>query len=249
MANPIKLTVVDLSHYDAVTSFAQAKAAGLVGVIYKCTEGTSYVDPTYNKLRQMAYDAGLKWGAYHFGHSGQVAAQADWFIKNATLKAQDLFALDYEKSDTVMSAGDAKQWLTQTESKLNRQNHGLIYGSDLIKETISSDPDGFWAAHRLWLAQYSSTPTIPKVWKNYWLWQYSGDGQGPTPHGIAGIQGQRLDCNTYDGTADQLAAEWASGSAVAPPAPIPPAPSPAPSELVVTITAPPGVTVKVIQNE
>lgn len=242
-ANPIKLTVVDLSHYDEVTSFAQAKAAGLVGVIYKCTEGTSYVDPTYNKVRQMAYDANLLWGAYHFGHSSDIVAQAEWFLLNAKLKEADLFALDYEKSGTAMSALEAKQWLQQTEIKLSRENHGVIYGGDLIKETIKVDPDGFWAAHRLWLAQYTTAPTVPKVWKAYWLWQYSGDGQGPAPHGIAGIQGQQLDCNTYDGTADQLAAEWASGTK----APIPP-PSPAPSELVVTITAPPGVTVKVIQE-
>jgi hypothetical protein len=45
--------------------------------------------------------------------------------------------------------------------------------------------------------------------------------------------------NSYDGTTDRLAAEWATGSA-----------QPAPSDVVVdiVITAPPGVTVNVTKT-
>lgn len=62
-----------------------------------------------------------------------------------------------------------------------------------------------------------------------------------------------IDCNSYPGTPEQLAAEWASGTAAPPSPPLPPSPPslPPPSDLIVTITisTPPGVTVKVNQAE
>ena len=38
--------VIDLSHHNTVTSFQDAKAAGILGVIHKATEGTIFVDAT-----------------------------------------------------------------------------------------------------------------------------------------------------------------------------------------------------------
>jgi len=58
--------VVDLSHHNDVTDFSKVKAAGIVGVIHKSTEGTGFADKMYAVRRGHAIDAGLLWGAYHF---------------------------------------------------------------------------------------------------------------------------------------------------------------------------------------
>ena len=39
--------VVDLSHHNETVDFAKMKAAGIVGVIHKATQGLTYVDETY----------------------------------------------------------------------------------------------------------------------------------------------------------------------------------------------------------
>jgi hypothetical protein len=84
---------------------------------------------------------------------------------------------------------------------------------------------------------------VQASWQSFWLWQYTGDGSGPAPHAIDGCQ-KNIDISSYQGDPDQLAAEWASGKV----APVPPPPL---SDLIVTITiqAPPGVQVNVVQNQ
>jgi HPt (histidine-containing phosphotransfer) domain-containing protein len=45
-----------------------------------------------------------------------------------------------------------------------------------------------------------------------WLWQFTGDGQGHEPHKIAGAAGAAgfVDLNRYEGTIEQLTADWVS---------------------------------------
>lgn len=62
----MNLTVVDLSHWNTVTSFAEMKAGGIIGVIHKATEDTGYLDNTYHDREAEARAAGLGWAAYHF---------------------------------------------------------------------------------------------------------------------------------------------------------------------------------------
>ena len=39
--------VIDLSHFNHNPDFKLAKADGILGVIHKATQGTSFLDPTY----------------------------------------------------------------------------------------------------------------------------------------------------------------------------------------------------------
>jgi GH25 family lysozyme M1 (1,4-beta-N-acetylmuramidase) len=54
--------VVDLSHWDEVDSFDDAKVDGVVGIIHKATESNNYFDPTYNQRKKDALAAGLALG-------------------------------------------------------------------------------------------------------------------------------------------------------------------------------------------
>ena len=93
--NPL---VVDISHGDGVRSFANAKGAGLVGVIHKATTGATGRDDAYRGRRQIATGANLLWGAYHWGTNADVHAQVENVLSWAEPDSNTLVALDYEST-------------------------------------------------------------------------------------------------------------------------------------------------------
>jgi GH25 family lysozyme M1 (1,4-beta-N-acetylmuramidase) len=212
MQTTIDFRVVDLFHEDTVTSFTDAAAAGIWGIIHKATTGATGTDPAYQSRRQPALDAGLLWGAYHFGTNADVTQQVDNFLNWATPDAQTLVALDFEPySGDQMTLDQARQFLTLLGQQLGRLP--VLYSGSLIKQDLGTTVDSFFGSHRLWLADYSSMPTLQASWSQYWLWQYTDSTTGLTPNSVDGIPGDAngdLDCNSYDGTQAQLAAEWAS---------------------------------------
>jgi lysozyme len=242
MSHPINDMVVDLSHYDSASDYGAVKKAGIYGCIYKATQGTSYTDPTYVSQQHAAKAAGLCWGAYHFADSSSVNKQIDNFMRFASPDPDEVFCLDWEDNGgNTMSLSDVKTWIKEVENQLNREGQCVLYSGNTAKEALGDSVDTFLGARRLWLCQYSTTPSWQKSWKTFWLWQFTDGQSGPSPHSISGIG--NCDISSYDGTSDRLIAEWATGSAQ--PAPTPPAPDV--QEVTVLVAAPPGVTVKVRQ--
>lgn len=207
--------VADLSHWDIVHDLSLSKNAGLWGIINKSTQGTDYVDPSYKINRQKAADAGLLYGAYHFGTGVNPADQADWFLSHTEADDKTLVALDFEKNPkgNSMSVAQVIVFLHKIEENLGRK--AVLYSGNFIKEQINELNAGdkaYLNSHRLWLAQYGSRFVLPSGWDKYWIWQFTGDGGGPLPHNVPGItvNGAGIDLNVYDGTQDQLTQEWAS---------------------------------------
>jgi lysozyme len=235
--------VVDLSHWDPADDYEAVKAEGIVGVIYKATEGQSYTDPTYVAQQQAAKACGLRWGSYHFADASSVRGQIDNYLRFASPDPDELFCLDWEDNPTgngMMPLGDVKTWITEVERSLGREGQCVLYSGNTAKEQLGSSVDEFLGSRRLWHAQYGSTPSWQKSWDHYWIWQFTDGEYGPSPHAIDGVG--PCDVNSYDlGPAAQLIAEWATGSADRPPKP-----GPAPDQPVVNvlINAPPGVVVK-----
>ena len=191
---------VDLSHHDPASDYGKVKSAGIVGVIYKATEGTNSTDDTYVAQQHAAKAAGLKWGAYHFGHPGNIQGQIDNFMRFASPDPDELFCLDWEAaSNGTMSAAEAQQWIEGVERALGRPGECVIYSGNAAKEKISGK-NAFFGARRLWLAQYSTTPHVQESWTTFWLWQYTDGTSGPTPHTVPGVQASGVDMNTYHGT-------------------------------------------------
>jgi GH25 family lysozyme M1 (1,4-beta-N-acetylmuramidase) len=203
----IKAMVVDLFHGDAVHDFAAARQWGIRGIIHKASEGHDYVDPAYARRRPDAAAAGLLWGAYHFMRPGDPVAQADHFMDTAEPDPQTLMAVDHE--DPGVPLADVIRFMTTVEARIGRQ--AVLYSGFLIKEQIAKAlPPGagaYLASRRFWLAQYSAKPTWT-LWQAPWLWQFTGDGNGPKPHSVPGLQ-NNLDINSFAGTAEDLAAQWA----------------------------------------
>jgi GH25 family lysozyme M1 (1,4-beta-N-acetylmuramidase) len=199
--------VVDIYHGDEVISFKPAKDKGIHGIIHKASEGATIRDHSYDARRQMAKDAGMLWGAYHFLRPGDMQAQVSHFIASAHPDGSTLLALDHE--DPKVSLIAAIRFLELIEKQMGRK--AVLYSGFLIKDQLGSRYDPYLAKHRLWLSHYNTHPSWPSTWDVPWLWQYTGDGVGPNPHNVPGIKGGKgIDMNSYAGTAEQLAAEWAS---------------------------------------
>jgi len=238
----IKPMVVDLSHWDPAYDYEAVKLDGIVGVIYKATEGQSYTDDTYVGQQQAAKAAGLKWGSYHFADGSDVVGQIDNYLRFACPDPDELFCLDWEDNPSgngKMSVSQVKDWVNAVERALNREGQCVIYGGNTTKEMIDGD-DPWFGERRLWLCQYGTTPTWQQSWDNYWLWQYTDGVYGPDPHAVAGIG--PCDVNHYDHSAEQLIAEWATGMAER--RPLRPDTNPVVNIIVV---APPSTTIKVRQ--
>lgn len=208
--------IVDTSRYEEIEpdGFKKAKEAGLWGMITKSTEGTTYRDKTFPDYIKQSRDAGLLVGAYHFAEGHNPIEEANFFLEAVNPPKDMLMALDYENYKSQMTPEGMFKFLKRIEEKLGRK--AVIYSGNLLKETItdlSAEQQAYVCAHKLWLAHYSSTPTVPKGFKSAWLHQYSGDGVGPEPHWIPGIKApgnKGLDLNAYAGTFEQLKKEWAA---------------------------------------
>lgn len=209
--------VVDTSHYNAIgpaaglvnnaEGFRIAERAGLWGVINKASQSTTYVDPTYAQRRQAAKDAGLLYGAYHFMVPGNVAAQADYFLRATKPDDKTLLALDWEHFRGVApSAAEAHEFMAIVAQKVGRKP--IVYSGNTAKEALGSRVDAFFGGHRLWIAQYSSRPVCQRSWRTSWLWQYSDGTVGPSPHRMPGIYlGRNNACDMNDYVLDDAIAD------------------------------------------
>lgn len=219
----MRTDVIDISHWQKGTiNWGQLKASGVLGVINKATEGTGNVDNSYAGRRGPATSAGLLWGAYHFFHAGNVEAQVQHFLKHAKPDSQTLLCCDHEAK---ASLSELKEFL-QRVFELTGQ-HPVIYSGHVLKEQLKA-VDPFISSHRLWLAQYGPTPSFPKGFNKYWLWQHTDKGQpsGFTPP-------QNIDCNQAWDRAE-LIATWAGGEPLA----VPNQPEPKPSPVVINSPQP-----------
>jgi uncharacterized protein (TIGR02594 family) len=216
MAETINRKVLDISHHNDVTSWSEVRNAGIVGIIHKATEGTDFTDSTYRERKDQAIAAGLKWGAYHFAHSGDVAGQVSHFLSVTGIDDQMLYALDWEDppNGATMTLSEAREFCRQVELRTGRKC--AIYSGNVAKEKLGHDEDSFFGAHRLWLAQYSTEPSVQASWETYWLWQYSDGSVGPHPHGCPGVTGD-VDTNSWAHSDEQLRSEWAGHETAAPP--------------------------------
>src|SRR5216684_9300956 len=74
-------SVVNMSHYDMVRAdFVAMKSEGVVGIIHEASFPRLQRDWRYFERQAAASQAGLLWGAYHFGDGTNPISQADHFV-------------------------------------------------------------------------------------------------------------------------------------------------------------------------
>ncbi len=209
-ANESLNVVIDLSHHNTVTDFHTIKAAGIVGIIHKATQGTGYTDPAYASRRTEALEAGLWWGAYHFAEAGNTAAQADHFLSVVDPQANELLVLDIEQnySDSQpiasMTIAEAVAFVQQIGNRTGR--FPGLYSGSYIKDLLGKNHNAVLAKCWFWLAEYSSTAVVPANWPYWTMWQYTDGQHGPGPYSAEGVGA--CDRNKFNGDINQLRRLW-----------------------------------------
>ena len=204
--------VVDLSHFNSVSSFETVKAAGIVGVIHKATQGTTMLDPKYHARKPEALAAGLWWGAYHFGVGNEDgAAQAKFFLSAVAPGPHDLLVLDLEvnPSGKSMSLAEAEDFVKYVEAATGRWP--IVYGGSYITEIVGRNTETALSFCPFWLAEYGPTRHLPPIWTTWTMWQYTDGQVGPQPHSVAGIG--NCDRDMFNGDMDGLAQLWGYATA------------------------------------
>jgi lysozyme len=204
--NKMLNAIVDLSHHNARVSLAKAKAAGILGIIHKATQGESYIDPTFIKRRKEAGEAGLLFGAYHFGTGANGVSQAHHFLNVLKPDKKTVVVLDFEDNPTgsTMTLEEARAFVTHIKEQTGKWPG--FYSGHTIKRLLGSTVDPVLANCWFWLAQYGPTAVVPRCWPDWTLWQYTDGGVGPQPHEVPGIG--RCDRNFYNGNQAQLKQWW-----------------------------------------
>lgn len=181
--------VVDLSHWNTISSYQEIKESGIVGIIHKATQGTRGVDPTYRSTRKEALKNGFLWGSYHFGEGGNVSGQVDHYLQTVSPTGSELLVLDFESNPNgnSMSLAEAEEFVTQINEKTGRYP-GLYSGDSFINDALGDNTSTVLSNCFLWIARYSSqSPIVPPAWKTYTFWQYTDGVHGPEPHTVSGI--------------------------------------------------------------
>ena len=180
-ASPVKkIHGIDVSHHSGAVDWAKVKADGHTFAFAKATEGMDDPDPMFAVHWPAMKKAGLIRGAYHFYVTeDDPKEQAKFFIQTVTLKKGDLApVVDIEILGKNTQPGLVSRF--QTFLEILEKHYG-------IKPIIYTDC-GFWNAHLddkfgsypLWLAEYDvESPTLPRGWATYHLWQWKGDAQVP----------------------------------------------------------------------
>jgi lysozyme len=209
MAKAINV-IIDISHHQEHVDLERVRAAGVVGVIHKATEGFRFVDQMYDERQREALDAGLLWGAYHFGVGGDGSDQADHFLETVSPTSATLLVLDYEPNVTgpTMALDQAREFVSHINDQTGR--FPGFYSGHLIKEQLGAaqTPDAVLSECFLWIAQYKGQRpiNIPPTFRTWTFWQYTDGVHGEEPHQVDGVG--LCDRNRFNGSLVNLRRLW-----------------------------------------
>lgn len=222
--------VADMNHNNSL-NLTMLKAAGCWGIIHKARQGIGFADGAYASRRAAAEQLGFLWAAYDFATHDVVADNVADFFATAKPAADTGMWLDFEDNTKSEMTGDqACEFLDRCNQKLGRATG--IYGGNRVREQIDHQAAKWIDMAEiapLWLCQYKLMQAdslealdvhidVPAPWKAYTLLQYTGDGVGPRPHTLAGLE-DGADLNACHLTYDQLAKVW-PGRKLPAPAPV-----------------------------
>lgn len=171
---------IDISHYQGKVDWNVLfqHSDSLVSFVFcKATEGTSYLDPTWNENLKALRDRKIPVGAYHFFKPNISAKkQAEHFLKHYKAEPNDLPAvIDVEEEIKSKSElrENVKIWMDLVEEATGTRP--IIYTSYSMFTTIFQND---FKTEQFWIANYSNHPERFKD-PRILYWQYSDQGQLP----------------------------------------------------------------------
>lgn len=227
--------VADMGSQNPV-NFEKLKAASYkgvqcAGVILRATRSNALVDTAFASRADEAGKLGFLTGAYGFNTGETAQVQATRFANATKPSGAILRALDFETNPggRQMTLASAVEFMDRTDQTFGAAT--WMYSGSRIKSLIVNATDQqrqFLSEHPLWLAEYGAKARLTDddghalPWEKYDLWQFTGDGIGPLPHTMDGLQAG-ADLSIFQGSAAQLALIW-PGVPKAAPAPASPQP-------------------------
>jgi len=211
-----RLDFIDVSHWQEEVDWAVVadQNPGLLGVIAKCTDGKTYLDPKYKTNRAGALEHGLAFAPYHYLQRGDAAGQMAWFLSQAQLRQGERIVIDYEEQDPAVRMEDLQAAIFKIRS--DRPDLQItVYGASKLTDDVNSGGDvSFLAETSLWAARYSKNqPVIATAWPYWSAWQFSADGR------VKGIKGD-VDLNTFNGSQEACLKWFGPASEVLPELPV-----------------------------
>jgi lysozyme len=168
--------IIDISHHEAPIDFEKVAADGIVAIIAKATQGTSWIDPAYAKFKRAAAKVRVSstsqrlnsstflWGSYHFGTDANIGAQVAHYLATAKPTDDELVCLDFEENPTgsSMTLRQAHEFLSLFLERTGR--YPVLYGGAWLKEQLGGKEDKVLSQCPLWISRYGPKPILPVGW-------------------------------------------------------------------------------------
>ncbi len=213
---------IDVSNYQGNVNWTSVKNSGTVFAFCKATEGVDFIDAKFTLNMTNASNAGVYIGPYHFGRINSNTSNPNDAIDEAN-DFVDAIAPYYEQggnylrpvldvenlpglSTTAQNRAYVSEWV--------RDFIGVVQarmGMDPIIYCNTNFANNYFEAdltqYDLWVANYNYAPpaippaSIDGVWNGWDFWQYTDSGA------VAGVSGN-VDRNVYQGTLDEMLAEF-----------------------------------------
>lgn len=192
--------LADLSNNNREPDWQRLRAAGVVGVWLKVSEGTGFVDETWPERSRAARQAGLRVGGYHFARTNESFTLQTQLFTRALGKVQrrDLRpVLDLETNDGRLSSqalhGFAHGFLRVVRKRTGVGGLFYSYGS-FIRQQSWLETVGYG----LWLADYGPddggehVPRVPLPWRRCVAHQFTSKGSAGGLHPVDLSSARRL---------------------------------------------------------
>lgn len=202
---------LDVSHWNGYPNFTKMRAKGMRFVFSKVTQGTNFVDDTYQRHTRDAREAGILAGAYHFfdyrkGGAAQARHFLDTLRSTSGLGSLLPLVVDVETLSTLGTPRKtlARQRLHALLDELYRQTgrYPMIYTSRHMWTKVVGAPGSF-GQYPLWVACWKCNEVhLPNGWSDWDFWQV---GQ------FKFTGGPKLDGNVYRRNMDRLRSDREGG--------------------------------------
>lgn len=204
---------IDVSQWQGTINWEQVKPA-VDFVFLKATEGTGFVDPSFQRNHAECNRLGIPWGPYHFAQIGSDPSSQAAHLWRTAGPSPLPPVLDLEPT-SVPSRDACADWALTFQSTLERAagRIPMLYTGAYVGFTRRPA----FTRYPLWLAAYTPQPIDCPPWPTWSVWQYGSTGRVP---GIAG----NVDMN--QGKDDWLASALGAPATPSAPAPAQPAPTP-----------------------
>lgn len=194
---------IDVSKYQGDIDWNAVRASGVKFAWIKATEGGDYVDEKFSRNWELAKEAGIPRGAYHFMYWCRPAEeQAQWFVTHvpkdpdALPPVLDVEWNGYSKTcphhvSRDVAIAEMKTVLSAMEAAYGKRP--VIYTSvDFYHDVI----EGALTDYPMWLRCVKGFPTIKYGNQHWHFWQHTEHAQ------VAGIKGN-VDENAFNGTPEK----------------------------------------------